>query len=294
MSKAAYVVITPARNEIEHLQKTIDSVAAQTLRPQLWVLVDDGSTDGTGALLDAAAKTHPWIRVVHRADRGFRKSGGGVIDAFYDGYALLEGTQWDYIVKLDGDLSFEPSYFSNCLNHFDQDAKLGLGGGVICNDSTGVLIEEYQGDPPFHVRGATKIYRRACWEEIGGLIRAPGWDTLDEIKANMLGWKTDSFRDLKLHHHRFAGKADGAWKNWVKNGRANYITGYHPLFMLCKCISRLWEKPYIVGAAGLGFGFLIGYLRRVPRVDDEKLIKYLRDQQIRRLTLRDSLWTKRA
>jgi biofilm PGA synthesis N-glycosyltransferase PgaC len=294
MSKGAYVVITPVRNEIEHLQKTIDSVATQTLRPQQWILVDDGSTDGTGALLDAAAKQYPWIRAVHRADRGFRKSGGGVIEAFYDGYALLEGTQWDYIVKLDGDLSFEPSYFSNCFNHFEQDAKLGLGGGVICNDSTGVLIEEYQGDPPFHVRGATKIYRRACWNDIGGLIRAPGWDTLDEVKANMLGWRTDSFRELKLHHHRFAGKADGTWKNWVKNGRANYITGYHPLFMLCKCISRLWEKPYVVGAAGLGFGFVAGYLRRMPRVDDEKLIKYLRDQQIRRLTFRDSLWTKRA
>jgi glycosyltransferase involved in cell wall biosynthesis len=294
MSKAKYVVITPVRNEIEHLKKTIDSVAAQTVLPQRWILVDDGSTDGTGALLDATAKVYPWIQVVHRADRGFRKSGGGVIDAFYDGYAFVEGTQWDYIVKLDGDLSFEPSYFSNCFDHFDRDAKLGLGGGIICNDSTGVLVEESQGDPPFHVRGATKIYRRACWEQIGGLIRAPGWDTLDEVKANMLGWKTDSFRELKLNHHRFAGNADGAWKNWVKNGRANYITGYHPLFMFCKCVSRVLEKPYLVAAAGLSFGFLSGYVRRVPRVDDEKLIRYLRDQQIRRLTLRDSLWSKRA
>ncbi len=255
MNKAAYVVIAPARNEIEHLQKTIDSVVAQTVLPERWVLVDDGSTDGTGALLDASARMYPWIRVVHRADRGFRKSGGGVIEAFYDGYALLDGAQWDYIIKLDGDLSFDPSYFfPTCFARFDADAKLGLGGGIICNDSTGVLIEEYQGDPPFHVRGATKIYRRACWEQIGGLILAPGWLTRwMKSRANMLGWKTDSFRELKLHHHRFAGKADGVWKNWVKNGRANYITGYHPLFMLFKCVSRSWKKPYFVGAAGLGF-----------------------------------------
>jgi biofilm PGA synthesis N-glycosyltransferase PgaC len=294
MNNTDYVVITPARNEIEHLQKTIDSVAAQTVRPRLWVLVDDGSTDGTGGLLDAAAKTYPWIRVIHRVDRGFRKSGGGVIEAFYDGYALQESVPWEYIVKLDGDLSFEPSYFANCFKHFEEDPKLGLGGGVICNDSAGVLVEEYQGDPPFHVRGATKIYRRACWDEIGGLIRAPGWDTLDEVKANMLGWKTDSFRELKLHHHRFAGKADGNWKNWLKNGKANYIAGYHPLFMLFKCMSRVWEKPFVVGALGLSFGFLGGYLNRVPRVDDKKLIEYLRDQQIRRLTFRESLWTRRS
>jgi hypothetical protein len=91
-----------------------------------------------------------------------------------------------------------------------------------------------------------------------------------------------------------AGNADGAWKNWVKNGRANYITGYHPLFMLCKCLSRVKERPFVVAAAGLAFGYLSGYFQRVPRVNDDKLIEYLRDQQIRRLTLRDNLWVKRA
>jgi glycosyltransferase involved in cell wall biosynthesis len=257
-------------------------------------LVNDGSTDGTGGLLDAAGKEHRWIRVVHRADRGFRKSGGGVIEAFYDGYALLDGAPWDYIAKLDGDLSFGPSYFAECFAHFDRDPKLGLGGGIICNDSANGLVEEYTGDPPFHVRGATKIYRRACWEAIGGLIRAPGWDGLDEIKANMLGWRTDSFRDLKVNHHRYAGEADGAWKNWIKNGKANYITGYHPLFMLAKCVARLWEQPYVIGSFGLGVGFVLGYLRRVPRVDDAQLIKYLRNQQIRRLTGRSSLWTRKS
>ncbi len=294
MSTAAYVIITPVRNEAEHILKTIASMASQTCRPKKWVIVNDGSTDATPGLIDAAAKEHPWIETIHRPDRGFRKSGTGVIEAFYDGYRLLDGMAWDYLVKLDGDLSFEPSYFSSCFDHFDQDVKLGIGGGTICNDAAGVLMEESQGDPLFHVRGATKIYRRACWEAIGGLIKAPGWDTLDELKANMLGWRTYTFPELKLRHYRYAGEADGAWKNWVKNGRANYITGYHPLFMLCKCIFRLKEKPYFVAAAGLGFGFFSGYFQRVPRVDDRQLIKYLRDQQMRRMTLRDSLWTRRA
>jgi hypothetical protein len=216
------------------------------------------------------------------------------MEAFYDGYVLLDGVAWNYLVKLDGDLSFEASYFDLCLDRFRQDAKLGIGGGTICSGATGALVEEYQSDPPFHVRGATKIYRRACWEAIGGLIKAPGWDGLDEIKANMLGWKTYSFPELKLHHYRFAGNADGAWKNWVKNGLANYITGYHPLFMFCKCLSRFREKPYGVVPAALWFGFLSGYFKRAPRVEDRDLIKYFRGQQMRRLTLRSSLWTRKT
>jgi hypothetical protein len=116
---------------------------------------------------------------------------------------------------------------------------------------------------------------------------------LDEAKANMLGWSTYTFAELKLTHYRFAGDADGSWKNWVKNGLANYITGYHPLFMLVKCASRVFKKPYFLAATGLGFGFVSGYFKRIPPVDDADLIKYFRDQQLRRLTLRDSLWTKK-
>jgi glycosyltransferase involved in cell wall biosynthesis len=286
----AYTIITPVRNEAQYLQKTIASVAAQTAAPQRWVLVDDGSTDETAQIIEAAAKLYPWIAVLRREDRGFRKAGGGVIDAFYDGYGSLGTGTWDFLVKLDGDLSFQPDYFAGCLQHFQMDPKLGIGGGTICNEIDGELVEESQGDPPFHVRGATKIYRRECWQDIGGLIHAPGWDTLDELKANMLGWKTYSFSELKLSHHRVAGEADGAWKNWVKNGRANYITGYHPLFMLVKCAKRLFERPYGLAALGLFSGFFSGYLKRVPRVEDEALVRYLRREQINRLLFRQSLW----
>jgi poly-beta-1,6-N-acetyl-D-glucosamine synthase len=290
MSTPAYVVITPSRNEEQYLPKTIAAMVSQTLRPQKWIIVNDGSTDRTGEIIDQAAREHGWIKTVHRADRGYRKAGGGVIEAFYDGYPLPGEESWDYIVKLDGDLSFAPSYFADCVAHFRRDEKLGIGGGTICNVASGGEKPETHGDPPFHVRGAVKMYRRACWEGIGGLRKATGWDTIDEVKANMLGWTTRTFADLKVTHYRFAGDADGAWKNWVKNGRANYVTGYHPLFMFCKCVSRLVEKPYGVAAAGLCFGFVSGYFRRIPQVDDREMIKYLRQQQMRRLTLRRSLW----
>src|SRR5262249_30682306 len=162
---------------------------------------------------------------------------------------------------------FEHDYFECCFAHFDSDPKLGIGGGTICGDINGTLVEESPGDPRFHVRGATKIYRRACWDAIGELAKAPGWDTLDEVKANMLGWKTYTFPELKLKHFRFTGNADGTWKNWVKNGRANYVTGYHPLFMLLKCAKRLLKKPYGIASFGLLSGFCGAYLRRVPQVN---------------------------
>jgi glycosyltransferase involved in cell wall biosynthesis len=289
-----YVIITPARNEGQYLENTIRSVVAQTVKPRKWIIVNDGSTDNTAALIDAAGKEHSWIQPLHRRDRGFRNAGGGVIEAFYDAYRLVRDEPWDFLVKLDGDLSFEPSYFAATFDHFDRDSRLGVGGGTVCSTVDGNLIEESKGDPAFHVRGATKIYRRPCWEAIGGLIQSPGWDTLDEVKANMLGWRTYSFPNLKLIHHRYSGDADGAWKNWVKNGRANYITGYHPVFMLLKCAKRLFEKPVGVAAFGLLSGFVGGYLQRVPRVKDRALIAYLRRQQINRLLLQDSLWDSRT
>ena len=290
MNSVNYIVITPARNEAEHLGKTIASMAAQTLRPVRWILVNDGSSDATGAIIDEAASRHPWIVAVHREDRGFRQQGGGVMQAFYDGYARIGELPWDFLVKFDADLSLESGYFARCLAKFHEDPALGIGGGTISNEQDGRLVCESPDDPAFHVRGATKIYRRACWQAIGGLVRAAGWDTIDELKANSLGWTTRTFVDIPLRHHRLMGAVDGSWKNYTKCGLANYITGYHPLFMLAKCLKRLSKRPYLVGSVALWYGFCSGYLRRTKQAPDRELIAYLRRQQLRRLFLRDSIW----
>jgi hypothetical protein len=142
------------------------------------------------------------------------------------------------------------------------------------------------------VRGPTKIYRRECFEAIGGLIVAPGWDTVDLIKANMLGWKTCSFPHIRLVHLRPTGNAYGAWKDLVKNGLANYITGYHPLFMAVKCIRRTLRNPRSLSGPALWFGFMKGYIKRIPQVDDREMIRYLRRQQWRALTMRSNLWSR--
>jgi biofilm PGA synthesis N-glycosyltransferase PgaC len=288
VSKLNYVVITPVRDEEAYLRSTAECMIRQTAVPREWIIIDDGSTDGTGKIIDEYARQYPWIRAIHRANRGFRKAGGGVVEAFNEGYKAVQYPDWDFLVKLDGDLSFEPDYFEKCFANFESEPRLGVGGGVICYVENGV--KEFEECPAFHVRGATKIYRRRCWDEIGGFWPAPGWDTMDEVKASMLGWTTRSFPDLHLVHHRHTGTAEGLWSGLVKNGRANYICGYHPLFMISKCLLRIFRRPYLVGSIALLYGFLSGYWKRIPQVDDRRTITYLRGQQLGRLMGRETIW----
>lgn len=287
---ARYIIITPVRDEIQYVEKTISSVTRQTVLPIEWIIVDDGSTDGTSGLLDKRTAQFNWIKVIHRGNRGFRAAGGGVVEAFYDGYSAIGAPNWDFIVKLDGDLSFEPEYFEKCLAYFEADPGLGVAGGTVCVFKDRKLKIDSAGDPPFHVRGATKIYRRACWENINPLVKAPGWDTIDEVKANLHGWTSRTFSDLKLIQHKPTGGADGSWRNWFKNGRANYITGYHPIFMLAKCFKRAFQKPLFVESTALWAGFCSGYLKGIPQVEDAAAINYLRRQQVRRMLMRHSIY----
>lgn len=283
-----YVIITPVRNEAAYLDFTVTSVIGQGYRPVEWVLVDDGSTDETGSIIDQYASQFPWIRAIHRPNRGFRKPGGGVVEAFYDGYNSLDCDDWDFVAKLDGDLSFAPDYFEKCFEHFQSEPRLGIGGGSLHHIIDGET--QFEAGPNFHVRGATKIYRRACWHAIGPLWPGPGWDAIDEVKANMLGWTTRTFPDTPAIHHRLTGTADGKWADSVKHGLVCYISRYHPLFVAASCAYRLCHRPYVIGAVGTFYGFLKGYLGGVPRMDDESYIGYIRQQQLRRLFGGETIW----
>ena len=283
-----YVIVTPVRDEEKYIEATIECVRRQTILPLEWVIVDDGSTDRTGGILDRVAAQFSWIRIIHRENRGFRKSGGGVMEAFYDGYNTLQCKDWDFIVKLDGDLSFAPEYFEKCFEYFHRDSQLGIGGGEIHHDVAGQL--KLEANPRFHVRGATKIYKRPCWEAIGGLWPAPGWDTIDEVKANMLSWKTYAFADLPLFHHRFTGSEEGLLRDRVKHGVACYISGYHPLYVAASCLSRLTQKPYGIGSLGIMYGFLKAHVTRPARLEDRSYLAYIRGQQLRRLCGMQTIW----
>jgi poly-beta-1,6-N-acetyl-D-glucosamine synthase len=282
-----YLMITPARDEARHIEDTIRSVVSQTITPAEWVIVDDGSKDGTAAIVNGYAARYRWITLLQRRDSGPRNNNTGGIAAFMDGYSTLHCADWDFVVNLDADISLEPDYFGRCFKEFRDDPRLGIGGGTLYHIEDGATKTEV--GPISHVRGATKIYRRACWDAIGGLNNTSGWDTLDEAKANMLGWRTCSFPHIMALHLRPTGAAEGAWRDAVKNGESEYFSGYHPVFMAAKCLRKAFGKPFLVVGAGLFYGFVSSYLRKRPHVDDKALIRHLRRQQMRRLRFLDDL-----
>jgi glycosyltransferase involved in cell wall biosynthesis len=283
-----YVVITPVRDEEAHLPLCIECMAHQDILPREWVIVNDGSKDRTSEIIDEAARDYPWIRAVHRKDRGFRKWGGGIIEAFYDGFNSLSCRDWEFMSKLDGDLTFEPGYFAGTFQKFREQPKIGIGGGTLYHFEKGKKVVE--SGPSFHVRGGAKIFRRACWEAIGGLWVGPGSDTVDEVKANMLGWTTMSFPDLEMHHHRPTGASWGRWGGLVKDGKIDYVYGSHPVFLLAKAAARLVRRPYVVGSIALIYGYTAAHFQKLPRVDDPELIRYLRRQQLARITGAETIW----
>jgi poly-beta-1,6-N-acetyl-D-glucosamine synthase len=283
-----YVVVTPVRDEEAYLPLTIESIVKQTVRPRQWLIVDDGSRDRTGNIIAEAAKTYPWIRGVRRQDRGYRKWGGGIIEAFYDGFHASSCKDWEFMCKLDGDLSFEPGYFEAAFRKFAECPKLGIGGGMLYHVDEGIKTLETH--PLFHVRGGAKIYRRECWDAIDGLWIGPGSDTVDDVKANMLGWTTQSFPDLLINHHRWTGEAYGRWGGLAKNGRTDYVSGYHPLFLAAKALVRLPQRPYVLGSIALLYGYMKALIEGAPQVDDPQLIEYLRRQQLAKLIGRETIW----
>jgi poly-beta-1,6-N-acetyl-D-glucosamine synthase len=283
-----YVVITPVRDEEKYLPRSIESMVNQTVRPEEWVIVNDGSKDRTREIVEEARRSYPWIRGVHRGDRGYRKWGAGIIEAFYSGFNALQCSDWDFMSKLDGDLSFEPGYFEGALEKFRENQKIGIGGGTLYHFEGGRKVIETC--PSFHVRGGAKIFRRGCWEAIGGLWVGPGSDTVDEVKANMLGWTTMSFPELEMLHHRPTGSSWGNWGGLVKDGKVDYVYGSHPAFLTAKSAARLFRRPYVVGSVALVYGYVAAYLQRIPQVDDPELIRYLRRQQLARLFGGETIW----
>ena len=260
MDPRAYVIITPVRNEERHLQQTIDSVASQTLKPQKWIIVNDGSTDKTRWLIDAAARQYSWIETVHRGDRGFRKTGGGVIQAFNEGLRCVDSLSWEFIVKLDCDLAFGADYFEKLISHFCADPRLGIASGVYLEQRPGGEWREIE-MPAYHAAGACKVIRRECFEQIGGFIVDRGWDTVDEIKAMAKGWKTTHFRELQMKHLKPEGSGIGQWRTNVMLGEIYYLTGGSALFFILKLGYRFVCRPVFVG----GLAMLLGYSRMAAR-----------------------------
>lgn len=270
-----YVIISPVRNEEKYIAYTIESVLSQTIRPSGWIIINDGSKDSTKQIVEAYAEQHDWIKFHSLPDRGFYHAGPGVVDAFYKGFELLGADDFDYLVKLDGDLSFEEVYFEQILRRFAENERLGIASGyIVVPSGRRYFKERVQADLPV---GASKVYRRACFEAIGGLKRIPGWDTADILSAQMKGWETKCFSDLRLVHYRPTGfQRKGLTKGKFFLGKAQYRFGYSFFYTLLKGLIRLSEKPYVIGGLGIICGHVISMCKRETKYFDEQMIAFLR------------------
>ncbi len=277
-------IISPVRDESRFVRKTLDAMLAQSVRPQEWLFVDDGSADDTRAIVESYAGKHGWIRIVTRDDRGFRQLGSGVIAAFDFGRQHLSSTDYRYIAKLDGDMSFSPRYLEVMLNRLESDSKLAAVSGKVFRPEDGRLVEEYMIDEM--VAGQFKLYKRAAFEEIGGFTQTILWDGIDIHRCRMKGYTTLSFHhpEAKLFHHRQMGSSDSnVFKGRMRLGRGIWFMGYHPLYAIASGIFRMAERPYVVGGLIIIGSYFSAAFRRERRFEDGEFIRDLQKWQLRQL-----------
>jgi glycosyltransferase involved in cell wall biosynthesis len=257
----------------------------QTVRPGEWIVVNDGSTDETVEIVTRYAALHSWLKLVHRdrrEDKGDRQRGKGIIVTFYFGYERLSGQDYEFIVKLDGDVAFEPVYFEFLLGKFASNPKLGIaGGGLYDRDSRGSDWKLRSSRD--HVSGPAKMYRRACFEAIGGLAPTLGWDGIDEWQALTLGWEVQSFSELRVLHHRVMGKATGLLRSKIEQGYGAHTMGYHPLYLIARGIWHMFRRPYLIGGVALIVAYFVAWLEGREQLPVPSVIQHVRRTQLRQL-----------
>jgi biofilm PGA synthesis N-glycosyltransferase PgaC len=279
-----YVLITPARNEAAFIAKTLESMSRQTVPPVKWVIVDDGSSDDTAAIVQRYLPAHPWIELVQRPPRKERHFAAKV-QAFNTGLERMAGLDYEILGNLDADTSFGPDHFEFLLSRFQADPKLGVAGTVFREDG-GYRSDQDSFEGQFHVAGACQIFRRECWDAIGGYIPIPGggidWSAV--INARMKGWKTRSYRERTFYHHRKLGTADrGPYAAAFAYGSKDYQLGGHPVWEACRVAYRMARRPYLVLGLTLGAGYLWAWLRRIPRPVSPELMRFHRREQMAKL-----------
>lgn len=280
---ARIIIISPTRDEERTLERTIACVEAQTHQPTRWIVVDDGSTDRTPEILRRAAERLPFMRIVTREDRGYRKVGGGVIDAFYAGFDTID-TPYDFVAKMDVDLEFSPRYLETILGYFERDPKLAAASGKVFRPEGDGFVEELMIDEM--VAGQFKLYRRECFEAIGGFVREVMWDGIDFHRARMEGFRTRSFPDpeLRITHLRLMGSSDkSVYRGRLRWGRGQWFMGSALPYILASGAFRAREKPYVIGGALIVAGYLLAGLKREPRYEYPGFRKELRRWQYERL-----------
>ena len=277
-----YVLITPARNEAQYIELTLQSMAAQTYRPLKWIIVSDGSTDGTDDLVRTYAADNPWIellRMPERAERHF----AGKVHAFNAGYARAKEFNPEVIGNLDGDVSIEPDHFQYLLGNFAENPELGVGGSPF---REGSLQYDYRFSNIENVWGGCQVFRRECFEAIGGYtaVKGGGIDHIAVVSARVKGWKTRTFPDKVCIHHRAMNTAgQGVLKAKFKLGAKDYSFGNHPLWEAFRTLYQMKNRPFVVGGLALGAGYFWSMVRRAKISVPSEVVDFTHREQLQRL-----------
>lgn len=281
--KVRYALVTPARDEAGTIRRTLEAVVAQTKRPICWVIVDDGSTDGTASVVRPYAERHAWIKLtrVHtQRERDFASKA----HALREGIRQLQDVDYELLGNLDADISFGSDYFERLTGEFARDPRLGVAGGLVHQEIDGRLVP--QDVAAESVAGAVQLMRREAFEATSGYQALPagGEDALLELEVRSAGWKTRTISSLQVRHDGpvLSGNK-GRLQLEFNRGLNCYLLGYHPLFVLAVGAYRSRRRPWILSGASVLLGFLCAALRRRPRVASPELIRFLRREQSAKL-----------
>lgn len=278
-----YVLITPARNEEAFIKRTLDSMIAQTVLPERWVIVDDGSTDCTVGIVKSYIGRYPWIKLVCLSQRPHRNFAGKV-HAFNTGLEQVQALQFEVIGNLDADVSFGPEHFEFLLHKLSEDPTLGVVGTAYNEAGFDSTKDSFEGENSVH--GACQLFRLQCFHAIGGYLpnRAGGIDWIAVTTARMKGWKTRNFSQRRFRHHRTMGTAQrsplGAMFDY---GKKDYFLGGSPIWELFRVIYRMTKPPVFVGGLALFSGFCWAALQRMPRPVSRELMRFHRREQMQKL-----------
>jgi glycosyltransferase involved in cell wall biosynthesis len=279
----SYVLVTPARNEAAYIEKTIESVVAQTILPLRWVIVSDGSTDGTDEVVRKFVAEHDWIDLVslpRRAERNF----AGKVAAFNAGQAKVSGLKYDVIGNLDADVSFDKEYFAFLLRKLAENPPLGLVGTPYRDPLNDPYDYRYVSIE--HVTGPCQLFRRECFEAIGGYMPVKGGaiDRIADISARMKGWETRAFTEKVYLHHRATGTSQqGVLISKFKDGAKDYSVGTSPVWELFRTAYQMTKRPLILGGLMTGAGYLWSLVRHVERPVSREMVEFCRREQMQRL-----------
>lgn len=283
MSRLSYVLVTAARNEADHIEKTIRSVIAQTVLPLRWVIVDDGSTDRTSEIVQRYVAEVPWMDVVRMPEREDR-SFAGKAHAFNTGCEQVRHVAYDVIGNLDADISFEEGYFEFLLGKFEAMPELGAAGTHYVEGTFHSYRDSYIN--VHHVNGQCQLFRRACFEAIGGYrpVKGGGIDWIASTTARMKGWKTYSFSEMTFTHHRGMGTAESSvLRARFHYGKKDYWCGGHPLWQLTRAAYQMVKPPYLVGGLCLLGGYCWAWMSGTERTVSKDLMAFHRREQMQRL-----------